>query len=130
MAQNINTTVSIVDDFDGTTAAETVKFRHQGKEFEIDLGPLNRANFEKMMTAYEEKMSKYLDAARPTGKAKKTNPEAPKVRAWAQENGYEVGQRGRINKDILDAYRASKAQNKGRKSSKAPAQETLPTTEG
>ena len=37
------------------------------------------------------------------------SPEDTKaVRAWALENGYEVADRGRIAKEILDAYRDRK----------------------
>lgn len=38
----------------------------------------------------------------------KSPEEMEKIRAWARENGHEVKDRGRIAKDILDAYEASK----------------------
>lgn len=38
----------------------------------------------------------------------KSPEEMEKIRAWARENGHEVKDRGRIAKDILDAYEAAK----------------------
>lgn len=37
----------------------------------------------------------------------KSPEEMEKIRAWARENGHEVKDRGRIAKDILDAYEAA-----------------------
>lgn len=34
-------------------------------------------------------------------------PEPSRLRAWARENGYSIGDRGRISQDIVNAYRAA-----------------------
>lgn len=37
------------------------------------------------------------------------------IRKWAQENGFEVGARGRLSKDVLDAYAAAQAKKASRR---------------
>lgn len=39
--------------------------------------------------------------------AKKKGPDPAAVRAWAEENGYEVSPRGRVPADVLAAYEAA-----------------------
>ncbi|MEB2529439.1 Lsr2 dimerization domain-containing protein, partial [Kocuria rosea] len=35
------------------------------------------------------------------------NQEAAQIREWAKENGYNVSSRGRVNSEIVEAYRAA-----------------------
>lgn len=109
---------TIADDFDGSTPAETVYFTVSGKEYAIDLNEEHRAELEEVLDAFAEQMRRYTDAARPMGKAtspratssrsggagRKSGTDTKAVRAWAQENGYEVGDRGRIPAEIVEAY--------------------------
>ena len=37
----------------------------------------------------------------------RSKDELSNIRAWAQANGHQVSERGRIKKDILDAYHAA-----------------------
>lgn len=122
MAQNIIT--NIVDDFDGTTPAETYTFEFDGKHYEIDMSPLNVANFDRMVEAHHrkieeqekkfaEKMERYLAVARPVAQAKSSgkymsNPDAPKIREWAKSNGIDVPAKGRLKKDLVAAYKKAK----------------------
>jgi hypothetical protein len=90
---------------------ETVTFYHPvtGQKLEIELGEQNRKHF----TNHLEKLDKYFDAARvvedekPVKKAPKADGELAKIRKWAQENGYAVGDRGRIKAEIVEAYHAA-----------------------
>ena len=45
MARFEEVTVSLVDDFDGTEAAETIRFSLDGKNYEIDLSKANANEF-------------------------------------------------------------------------------------
>lgn len=38
--------------------------------------------------------------------ASSTTPTAADVRAWAREHGFTVGARGRLAKDVIDAFNA------------------------
>jgi len=43
-------------------------------------------------------------AARPAGA-----PDTAKIRAWAKEHGFEVSERGRVPKNVLEAYEKANA---------------------
>lgn len=108
MAQKVN--IELVDDLDGSAASESVTFALDGIGYEIDLNEKNAA-------ALRKALGKYVENARRTGKvngakgARKTpaatGPNAREVRAWAQSNGYDVPDRGRIPADVLDAFNAA-----------------------
>jgi hypothetical protein len=95
MAQKVE--VVLVDDLDGSEAAETISFGLDGRHYEIDLSAAHAKELRKQMKAY-------------IGKARAVEPPAPRqetadIRRWAKENGYEVSERGRIHSDIVQAYR-------------------------
>lgn len=107
---------TIADDFDGSTPAETVYFSVAGKEYAIDLNEEHAAELADALAKVDEQMKRYTDAARPMGKSStgtarrsskssKSSQNNKAVRAWAQENGYEIGDRGRIPEEIQEAYR-------------------------
>jgi hypothetical protein len=107
MAQR--TVVQLTDDFDGTEAVETISFAFEGTEYEIDLSEENAAHF-------RAAIGEYANVARAVGgrsrrgrsarSARKRDIRA--VRAWAQENGYAVSARGRISRDVMEAYQAAR----------------------
>lgn len=101
--------VTLSDDLDSRIKndVETVTFYHPvtGVKLEIELGEANR----KHLSNHIEKLQKYIDVAREVEVAPKKaiatqKSNLDKVRVWARENGYEVGDRGRIKADILNAY--------------------------
>lgn len=112
MAQRV--IIELLDDMDGTTAAtQTVSFGLDGIAYDIDLSDKNAEKVRKALAPFIEK-------ARRTGKAPKsasngskaakaasTGPKPADVRKWAQDNGHEVPDRGRIPQEIQDAYAAA-----------------------
>ena len=112
MGQRVN--VVLVDDIDGTDAAETVSFALDGVDYEIDLS-------EEHATELREALSLYVGYARRTGGRRKntrrsagtggrsetTGPSAADIRAWARENGWEVPERGRVSAEVRQAYAAA-----------------------
>ncbi len=98
-----------VSDLSGAEMPEgssSLRFAFDGRSYEIDLTPEERADFESAIRLY-------IAAARPTAPprpgaaraARATDGPDPKVvRAWAVENGHEVPQRGRIPAAIIEAY--------------------------
>jgi hypothetical protein len=89
---------------------ETVTFFHPvfGTKHEIELSEKNRDHF----AAHLAKLEKYVSNAREVVEPVKVAPvkaagsksDPAKVREWAKANGFEVGDRGRIKADILEAY--------------------------
>ena len=108
MAQRVE--IILEDDLDGTKADETVLFGLDGAEYEVDLSTDNAQGL-------RDALAQYVGVARRTGgRRKRATATAPRaaengsgantsdVRAWAQENGYEVSSRGRVSAEVRDAY--------------------------
>lgn len=91
--------VVLVDDLDGSDAAETVSFALDGRNYEIDLSAEHAAELRGFLQLYVEKGRA---VAPPSPKV-----EAAQIRKWAAENGYEVSSRGRLHRDLVEAYRNS-----------------------
>lgn len=104
MAQKVR--VYLIDDIDGSDAAETVSFSVDGVSYEIDL---NEQHAQELRNAFGTWVS---HARRATGsvsarrgrKSSASRSDASAIRAWARENGYEVSDRGRVSAHIREAY--------------------------
>ena len=92
----------IVDDIDGSDAAETVTFALDEKAFEIDLSAKLR-----------EVLAPWVDSARRVAGAAARTRTAPvrggradlnAVREWARGQGLKVSDRGRVSATVLEAY--------------------------
>jgi Lsr2 len=106
-------TVSLIDDFDGTEASETVKFALDGKAYEIDLSKANANELRRTLRPYIERSRA---ARRSTGARKgSTGRRGParrsegydrtEVRAWAKANRIKVSPRGRISNEVVEKWR-------------------------
>lgn len=109
------TKVTLLDSLNGSTeGVETVTFFHPmtGQKMTIELDEKNR----KSMGTHLERMSKYFDAAEIVEEVVPAKPKAAKnsetalIRKWAQENGFPIGDRGRISAEIQEAYKAAHEQ--------------------
>lgn len=104
----------LVDDIDGSVLeigeGETVHFSLNGTAWEIDL---NSAHADELRAALEP----YIAAGRRAGsgssprsssssprKRPARNPEVAAIRAWANDNGYSLSERGRIPAPVVEAY--------------------------
>src|SRR5438045_1715747 len=116
MAQKV--TVELVDDLDGTAAADitTVTFGLDGATYEIDLTANNAAKL-------RNHLGDFVDSARRTGgrvkrgtSAKAVAPAANReqtkaIRDWARQNGFDLSDRGRIPSNVLEAFDQAHASN-------------------
>ncbi|MEV4056567.1 Lsr2 family protein [Amycolatopsis sp. NPDC049688] len=112
MAQKV--LVEILDDIDGSAAAQTVQFGLDGVTYEIDLSDENA-------TALRDEFSRYIGAGRRIagrrGRAAATRPAMTtsdrernqQIRAWAAANGYEISERGRLSSQVVTAYEQAHA---------------------
>ena len=108
-------TVIVTDDLDGSSPAEPVQFTYDGVNWEIDLSAKNREKLQKALQPFLDKAHP-ADMAQPKTKtttrtrtrrsrsAKNGRENLEAIRQWAQENGYKVGDRGRIAKSIIEEY--------------------------
>jgi hypothetical protein len=119
MAQK--TIVQLIDDLDGAQAAETISFGLDGAHYEIDLSEENAA-------ALRDVLATYIAHARRAGRAnsraangngaagtprrgrsaaRTDREQTAQIREWARNNGYKIGEKGRIPADILAAWEAA-----------------------
>lgn len=106
------------DDLDGRPIdpgfEQRVAFSYRGTDYQIDLRPTNA---DKIGAAF----APFVQSAQKLGAAKNTSitqastktvipPRSPEqlqaIRDWANSNGYEMSSRGRIKKEIIEAFDA------------------------
>jgi hypothetical protein len=104
-------TVIKTDDIDGTANAETIEFGIEGVTYAIDLSESNVAALlealEPFITAGQKVSGRGKPKARQNGSNGASHLDLPTVRAWAKAQGFEVSERGRIAKDVLEAFAAA-----------------------
>ncbi|MDR2373153.1 MAG: Lsr2 family protein [Bifidobacteriaceae bacterium] len=115
MAQRVQ--VLLVDDLDGSEAAETVSFGIDGVTYEIDLSGAHADELRRGLAKWVEAARRLpvrgggraiRSPGRPPARPRAAvNGEIAKIRAWAREKGLEVSDRGRIPAPIRDAYYAA-----------------------
>lgn len=114
MAQK--TVVELFDDLDGTDAAETVHFGLDNTQYEIDLSQDHADEL-------RDFLAQYVGAARRVRKdgaavkPRKTHVRADAgdrkqkgaIRDWARANNFKVPDRGRLSREVLDAFETAHA---------------------
>ena len=103
------TTVTLVDDLDGSQAEEQVTFAVDGRSYEIDLSKANG-------TRLRDALAPFISAARRTGGRRASAAATPTarpstdreqnqaIREWAVQQGMKISERGRIPSNVLEAY--------------------------
>lgn len=101
MGTNKIVTVERTDDLSKTVddTVETVTFAVRGVNYRIDLGKVNRDNFDAAFAPYI--------AAAVTGRKSTTVSDVDAVRKWGRDNGYDVKDRGALPKSVREAYDAA-----------------------
>ena len=96
----------LLDDIDGGEAKRTATFALDGKAYEIDLNEANLDRLVEALAPFVEKARKAGAAPRRQGARRPSTGggDASAVRTWARENGFEVSDRGRVPKEIRDAF--------------------------
>lgn len=100
------TTITLVDDIDGTEAEGVVEFTVLGKDYEIDLSTANQS-------AFFAAIKPFIEAARRASNKGRSSAAAPvkvdkqqnqKIREWAKARGLKLADRGRIPAEVVDLY--------------------------
>src|SRR4051812_35814866 len=101
----------LIDDLDESEGAETITYTVNGQDYEIDLSEENAQQFYDVLGPYIEKSRRVqrqtAPAPRRDGRRRSGGSgrdDLPQVREWAQANGFDVSARGRIKKEVIDAY--------------------------
>ena len=113
MARVEEISVALIDDFDGTKAAETVKFALDGKAYEIDLSKSNANELRRSLRPYVDRAraarrttgARGGSSRRAAGGHRPEGYDRAEVRAWAKANRVKVSPRGRIANDVVERWR-------------------------
>lgn len=112
MAQKTIVTVNLVDDIDGSSAAETIQFGFDGRQYEIDLSKRNAKSLRAAVSPYVE-CAREVRAQRgkrrsmPQRRVVETGVSSRAVREWAVAQGIAVPSRGRIPNVVVEAFKAA-----------------------
>jgi len=106
MAQRVH--VVLDDDIDGSEATQTVSFALDGTSYEIDLNDKNAAALRDALATYIGHGRKSSSSRRGAGRrgSKGAGVNASEVRDWARSNGYQVSDRGRVPREVVEAFEA------------------------
>ncbi len=123
------TTITLIDDIDGSEAVETVEFALDGASYEIDLSEKNAKTLRDAVANYVAH-GRHVDAhgrqeGRPSGgrqegrasggrrrgsraaSVRNSREQLQAIRDWARRNGHPVSDRGRIAASVVDAFEAA-----------------------
>ncbi|MFT4280522.1 histone-like nucleoid-structuring protein Lsr2 [Microbacterium sp.] len=107
-------TVELVDDIDATPIAEgnggTVSFALEGEAYEIDLTDKNIDKLRSALAPFIEAGRSASSSAAPARSSRHrsgANADLAAVRSWAKSNGFQVSERGRVPKKVMEAYTAA-----------------------
>jgi FMN phosphatase YigB (HAD superfamily) len=100
--------VVLIDDIDGGPADETVTFGLDGVTYETDLSAEHAAQLRDALAGYiatARRAGGRASARRASGRGgRRRESQASDVRAWARANGYQVSERGRVSREVQEAY--------------------------
>lgn len=104
--------VSLVDDIDGSNAAESVSFALDGTHYEIDLSKANARKLRDSLSNYVANARRAgrlhsSNGRRARGSARSDREQTQAIREWARRNGHKVSDRGRVPGTVLEAYHAA-----------------------
>jgi len=103
------TIVQLIDDIDGSAAAETVRFAVDDRTYEIDLSTEHAEGLRHSLAQFvaAARRAGPVDASSKRGQGRQGRPhggDSSTVRAWAAENGVPVSTRGRVPQAVVDQY--------------------------
>ena len=108
----------LTDDLDGGEADRTLEFGLDGVTYTIDLSDKNIGKLRKALDPYlavatrtgrgsgESRSVARRNAAGTPARAGREQNQA--IREWAAKNGYELSERGRIPRNIVEAYQSQR----------------------
>jgi Lsr2 len=97
--------VQLEDDLTGGPADETVMFGVDGREYQIDLNAKHAATFRKQLAAFVER-ARLVGRHRPrsTARSAASRERSREIRAWAEQQDFEVAEHGRLPAHVIQEY--------------------------
>lgn len=117
-----HTEVRLIDDMDGSAATGTIEFALEGRSYEMDLSTAHAEQLRNALAPFiasarrssgrtntRRAMETTRSSTRPGNGAtpQSDRDQNQAIREWAAARGMKIADRGRIKKEILDAYHAS-----------------------
>jgi hypothetical protein len=106
------TRIAFIDDLTGVESEKvtSVEFALDGVTYEIDLDEVNAAELRDTLAVYVEngrRVGGRVQRGRRSGGQVGTSGDrkrAAEIRAWAQGQGYNLAERGRVPNNVVEAY--------------------------
>ena len=105
MAQRVQ--IKLIDDLDGADADETVSFGLDGAVYEIDLSQSNAAQLRDDLAKWVGNARRVKGRASRSARPAGVKDDLNKVREWGRANGFQVSERGRVSREVQEAYAAA-----------------------
>jgi hypothetical protein len=102
--------VNLIDDLDGkeiTDGGRTVTFSLQGVGYEIDLSTAHHKEFRAVLEPYIAVARRVGPPRSGRGGVHNDPAQIVGMREWAKRHGFKVSDRGRVSREVQDAYHAS-----------------------
>lgn len=108
-------TCDLVHDEDNVEATDSVRFGFDGYDYELDLCSLHSTEVRHQLqelASHSRRTASLGRGRRRTGASDRAGRQGGReslaaVRTWARSNGFEVSDRGRLPRNVIDAYRAA-----------------------
>lgn len=100
------------DDLDGAESKDvsTYSFALHGSTYEIDLTKKNAKKLDAALQPFIAAARKFQPTRRAGTKPARTDKEQLNaIRDWARKNGFEVSDRGRVRREVMEAYNAARS---------------------
>ena len=98
--------VILIDDLDGSVAEEVVTFGLDGVSYEIDLSKENAARLRDALAEWiggaRRSGGRRVAGRRPATQGRRSD--LNEIRQWGRENGFKVSDRGRVSRELEEAY--------------------------
>jgi len=97
--------VQLEDDLTGGPADETVAFGVGGRFYELDLSARHAADFRHQLAPFVEH-ARLVGAhrSRPSARTTASRQRSQEIRAWAEQQGLQISERGRLPGSVLAQY--------------------------
>lgn len=109
------TTIELIDDITGEAAQHTVEFALNGNAYAIDLSDDNykalTESFDEFIQFARSVNGDGGEAKRKAAPSRTDREQTAAIRTWAQGNGYQVADRGRIPHEVVEAYNSRELVN-------------------
>lgn len=97
--------VQLEDDLTGGPADETIRFGVDGRDYQIDLSAKHAATFRKQVAAFVQRARLVTSRRSPgTARSAASREHSRLIRGWAERQGFEVAQHGRLPAQVIQEY--------------------------